>query len=166
MNARAPLILLLFVLVAAAGCKKSEAAESDRGTDKGASTPTTGAAAGPSKGEAPATQETAWLKAKGTQDVTGGPATIKVPKGEVKKENKYGWSTSTGPTYFYKMSLEELRASMRHLIATGGFTIEDTKTIGSIEVLTVVAKDGAKLSVSTAEQIDSKLAFVGIKKGY
>lgn len=163
MSLRTPLVLSLFLLLAASGCKKSEAAESDKGTEKGASTPTTGSPAGPSKADAP---ETAWLKAKGAQDVTGGPATIKVPKGEAKKENKYGWSTSTGPTYFYKMSLEELRASMRHLISTGGFTIQDTKTIGSIEVLTVVAKDGAKLSVSTAEQIDSKLSFVGIKKGY
>lgn len=150
-------------VLATAGCKKGDADSSGGATatatgDKRGASPksTTAPAAAP-------TPETAWLKAKGAQPVAGAPIAIQTPKGETKKENKYGWSISTGPMYFYKMPLDELRASVRYLFEKDGFTVEETKSVGSIEIV-VFAKGGDRVSVSWAEQIDSKLSFVSFKK--
>lgn len=156
-------------LVGAVGCKKAGAETTGAGesrpatnSDKGSSPPAPAAVS--DKGSAKAAPpETAWVKKFGAQPVAGAPAPISTPRGETKKENKYGWSSSTGPMYFYKMPLDELRGSVLFLLARDGFTIESTRNIGSIEVLTVV-KGGERVSVSFAEQITTKLAFVGFRK--
>lgn len=156
------LSLSIVLLVAAlSGCKKSEASPSTPDS-KPASTSAAKPTSAPAK-PASTSEATAWVKAKGAEDVPGAPGPIQVPKGYSQKKNEHGWSVSTGPMYFYKASEDEVRASMMHLLDKGGWSCSE-KAVGSIKSHEC-ERSGARVVVSVVEQMTTKLVFISMRKG-
>lgn len=152
-------LVVVLVALSVAGCKKSDSSEGAAPDSK----PSSSSAAGDKPSAAAAPPESDWVKAHGSQDVTGGPLTVPVPKGDLKHDNAYGWSSSTGPSYTYKMPVSELEASMKHLLAKNGITVSGTREVGSIHVWTI-EKGSAKCDLSFIEQMTTKLAILNMKK--